>query len=57
MTTRGVNIREIVCRACKEPVRYDPKTSMKATTPKYPLCLFVVCSKECRKRVREGDHA
>lgn len=52
----SLDTRKVVCRACKEPIRYDPKTSMKATNPKYPLCLFVVCSKECRKRVREGDH-
>lgn len=46
---------DAVCRACKEPITYDPRTAMRATNAESPLCLFVVCSKKCRKRVKNGD--
>lgn len=45
---------DVVCRACKKSISYDPILSIRATNAKYPLCRFVVCSKKCAKAVKNG---
>jgi hypothetical protein len=51
----SLDTRNIRCRACKTPITYDRVTSIRATNAEYPLCRFIVCSKECAKAVKNGE--
>lgn len=55
MARKAVDLRnDVVCHNCREPMKYDPVTSIRAIEPGQPGVYYVVCSVKCRRAVQGG---